>query len=125
MNILLLLRYTCLGASSGLRKLQSQRIRRLLYGMRSGRWALLIAPRVGTLNCIDPSLGALGVAQRKLAHMSNAIFVNARVSDAFLPFESHSFGYYLSVLHNIRDTATVIHDFSPPLPWKSVSPRTK
>lgn len=79
MNILLLLRYTCLGASSGLRTMQSQRIRRLLYGMRSGRWAILLASRVGTLNCIDPSLGALSVAQRELAHMSNAIFVNASV----------------------------------------------
>lgn len=39
---------------------------------------------------------------------------NTRVSDAFLPFESHGLGYSLGELHNIRDTAAVIHDSAPP-----------
>jgi methylase of polypeptide subunit release factors len=35
-------------------------------GCGSGRWASVVAPRVGTLNCIDASESALAVAQRML-----------------------------------------------------------
>lgn len=79
-------------------------------GCGSGRWAMLVAPKVGTLNCIDPSPEALAVARRKLAHMPKAIFVNAGVSDASLPAESQDFGYSLGVLHHIPDTAAALRD---------------
>jgi len=71
---------------------------------------MLVAPKVGTLNCIDPSPEALSVARRKLAHMPNATFVNAGVSDASLPAESQDFGYSLGVLHHIPDTAAALRD---------------
>ena len=35
-------------------------------GCGSGRWASLVAPRAGVLNCVDPSEQALGVAKRNL-----------------------------------------------------------
>ena len=36
-------------------------------GCGSGRWALGVAPRVGTLHCIDPAEKALEVARRSVA----------------------------------------------------------
>ena len=42
-------------------------------GCGSGRWARLVAPRVGRLHCIDPS-SALEVAQRSLADCDNVSF---------------------------------------------------
>src|SRR6476660_4586678 len=39
-------------------------------GCGSGRWAALVAPRVGHLHCIDPS-AALDVARRNLASRTN------------------------------------------------------
>jgi len=79
-------------------------------GCGSGRWALLVAPKVGMLTCIDPAPAALAVAQRKLSHLNNAVFVNAGVSDAPLPTESQDFGYSLGVLHHIPDTAAALRD---------------
>lgn len=77
-------------------------------GCGSGRWARLVAPRVGTLHCIDPASAALEVARRKLADQPNARFHNVGVSD--LPFEpgSMDFGYSLGVLHHVPDTAAGI-----------------
>lgn len=77
-------------------------------GCGSGRWARLVAPRVGTLHCIDPAAAALEVARRKLADQPNARFHNVGVAD--LPFEpgSMDFGYSLGVLHHVPDTAAGI-----------------
>lgn len=79
-------------------------------GCGSGRWAILVAPKVGTLTCIDPSPEALIVAQRKLSHLSNVRFVNASVSDQALPPESQDFGYSLGVLHHVPDTTSALQD---------------
>ncbi len=73
-------------------------------GCGSGRWALLVAPRVGLLNCIDPSRQALDVARRALANIPNTRFFNASVDAVPLPSESQDFGYSLGVLHHIPDT---------------------
>ena len=54
-------------------------------GCGSGRWALMVAPKVANLACIDPSPEALSVARTKLAHFPNKVFVNAGVSDQPLP----------------------------------------
>src|SRR4051812_25428818 len=48
-------------------------------GCGSGRWARLVAPRVGILNCIDPSGKALAVARRNLADVRNCFFQQATV----------------------------------------------
>lgn len=79
-------------------------------GCGSGRWAVLVAPKVGRLTCIDPAPEALEVARRKLSHLGNADFVNAGVSDALLPAGSQDFGYSLGVLHHIPDTAAALRD---------------
>jgi len=73
-------------------------------GCGSGRWAKLMAPRVGHLHCIDPSL-ALEVARVALASESNVSFHNASVDECPLSIGSQDFGYSLGVLHHVPDTA--------------------
>lgn len=77
-------------------------------GCGSGRWAKLVAPKIGKLSCIDPSIEALSVAKRSLAHLDNIIFLKAGVSDEALPSNSQDFGYSLGVLHHIPDTQTAL-----------------
>lgn len=79
-------------------------------GCGSGRWAVLVANRVGKLNCIDPSPDALEVARRRMAAVQNVSFHNAGVSDAILPQGSQDFGYSLGVLHHIPDTKAAMRD---------------
>src|SRR4051795_6085969 len=43
-------------------------------GCGSGRWARLVAPRVGTLHCVDASVEALGVARETLAAQPHCAF---------------------------------------------------
>jgi SAM-dependent methyltransferase len=73
-------------------------------GCGSGRWAQLVAPRVGTLNCIDPSAAALNVARKNLAAFGNCRFECASVSSPQLANDSQDFGYCLGVLHHVPDT---------------------
>jgi len=72
-------------------------------GCGSGRWAAEVAPRVGTLHCVDPS-DAIDVARRNLAKHRNVVF--HKRTAASLPFEpgSMDFGYTLGVLHHVEDT---------------------
>lgn len=76
-------------------------------GCGSGRWAQLVAPRVGVLHCVDPSQ-ALDVARRNLSGMDNVRFSQASVDS--LPFSDKSldFAYSLGVLHHVPDTAAAI-----------------
>lgn len=76
-------------------------------GCGSGRWARLMAPRVGHLHCIDPS-SALEVARRALAAQENVSFHKASVDDGALPVDSQDFGYSLGVLHHIPDTTAAL-----------------
>jgi SAM-dependent methyltransferase len=76
-------------------------------GCGSGRWAKLLAPRVGHLHCIDPS-AALEVAKRNLAEQHNISFHQAGVDTVALPPASMDFGISLGVLHHIPDTAAAI-----------------
>jgi SAM-dependent methyltransferase len=76
-------------------------------GCGSGRWATLVAPRVGVLHCIDPS-SSLAVAKRNLKEHTNCVFHAAGVNDRTLPSESMDFGYSLGVLHHVPDTAAGI-----------------
>jgi len=72
-------------------------------GCGSGRWAQLVAPRVGHLHCIDPSV-AIDVARRNLAGETNCTFHRASVDAIPLPDNSMDFGYSLGVLHHVPDT---------------------
>lgn len=78
-------------------------------GCGSGRWAKLVAPKVGKLHCIDPS-SAIHVAKRNLVGQPNCVFHQAGVDDAALPENSMDFGYSLGVLHHVPDTLQGIRD---------------
>ncbi|HJQ16818.1 MAG TPA: class I SAM-dependent methyltransferase [Allosphingosinicella sp.] len=73
-------------------------------GCGSGRWARGVAPRVGTLHCIDPSDKALAIAKANLAAHDNVVFHLAGADAMPLPDSSQDFGYSLGVLHHIPDT---------------------
>lgn len=73
-------------------------------GCGSGRWAKMVAPRVGKLYLFDPSPDALAVAKRNLAGADNCEFALAGADNIPLADESCDFGYSLGVLHHIPDT---------------------
>ena len=73
-------------------------------GCGSGRWAKLVAPRVGKLYLFDPSADALAVAKRNLSDADNCEFDLAGADDIPLEDNSCDFGYSLGVLHHIPDT---------------------
>jgi ubiquinone/menaquinone biosynthesis C-methylase UbiE len=77
-------------------------------GCGSGRWAKLVAPRVGHLHLIDPS-EALDVARRNLGGMRNCSFHRAGVGNIPLDDNSCDFGYSLGVLHHVPDTEAGLH----------------
>ncbi|HEY0658490.1 MAG TPA: class I SAM-dependent methyltransferase [Pyrinomonadaceae bacterium] len=72
-------------------------------GCGSGRWAKVVAPRVGELHLIEPS-EALEVAKRNLQNFDNCKFHRASVANIPLNDDSCDFGYSLGVLHHIPDT---------------------
>ena len=72
-------------------------------GCGSGRWAMLVAPRVGHLHCVDPS-SAIDVATRNLNGLSNITLHRASIDELPMPDGSMDFGYSLGVLHHIPDT---------------------
>lgn len=78
-------------------------------GCGSGRWAKIVAERVGVLHCIDPS-SALIVAQNNLTDKINCVYHKAGVGDYILPFNSMDFGYSLGVLHHVPDTQLGINE---------------
>lgn len=78
-------------------------------GCGSGRWAKLMAPRVGHLHCIDPS-SALEVAKAILSSTSNVTFHLASADDRPLLANSQDFGYSLGVLHHVPDTEGALRE---------------
>jgi len=76
-------------------------------GCGSGRWAKLVAPRVGKLHCIDPSV-AIEVARKNLRTLANCEFHQAGVGDIPISDQSMDFGYSLGVLHHIPDTRAAL-----------------
>ena len=72
-------------------------------GCGSGRWAVLVAPKVGKLHCIDPST-ALDIARKNLSTFKNCEFHNATVDKIPLKDNSMDFGYSLGVLHHVPDS---------------------
>lgn len=73
-------------------------------GCGSGRWAKLVAPRVGKLFLFDPASQALAVAKRNLADATNCEFAVATADTMPIEDGSCDFGYSLGVLHHIPDT---------------------
>jgi ubiquinone/menaquinone biosynthesis C-methylase UbiE len=77
-------------------------------GCGSGRWAFLVAPRVGRLHVLDASREALEVAKANLAGQGNVAFHYASVSEIPLADNSLDFAYSLGVLHHVPDTAAAV-----------------
>ena len=78
-------------------------------GCGSGRWAVMVAPQVGRLHCIDPSAKALAVARRTLANENNVEFHLAGADEIPLADGSQDFGYSLGVLHHVPDTQAAMN----------------
>ena len=67
-------------------------------GCGSGRWAVEVAPRVGTLHCIDPAAKALAVARRRLGDRAHVRFHEASSVDSILlPDSSQDLGFSLGL----------------------------
>jgi SAM-dependent methyltransferase len=62
-------------------------------GCGSGRWSVLVAPRVGHLHLLDASPEALAVARKNLSRISNTTFHLASVGDIPLPDGSLDFAF--------------------------------
>lgn len=77
-------------------------------GCGSGRWAQVVAPRVGRLHCVDPASAALDVARQRLKNVSNCELHLGGVGDLPVPDGSLDFAYSLGVLHHVPDTAAAI-----------------
>lgn len=77
-------------------------------GCGSGRWAAVVAPRVGHLHVVDASDRALQVARTNLAFLGNVSFHHASVDALPFPDRSLDFAYSLGVLHHVPDTKAAI-----------------
>jgi ubiquinone/menaquinone biosynthesis C-methylase UbiE len=84
-------------------------------GCGSGRWSVLVAPRVGHLHLLDASSDALAVAGSNLSQASNTTFHLASVGDIPLPDGSLDFAFSLGVLHHVPDTLSAIKEIASKL----------
>jgi SAM-dependent methyltransferase len=77
-------------------------------GCGSGRWSVLVAPKVGHLHLLDASADALAVARQNLTDASNVSFHHASVSNIPVDDNSLDFAFSLGVLHHVPDTMAAI-----------------
>lgn len=84
-------------------------------GCGSGRWSMLVAPRVARLHVLDASEEAIAVAKKNLSGASNVIFHAANVEEIPLPPGSVDFAFSLSVLHHVPDTENAIRSIASKL----------
>jgi SAM-dependent methyltransferase len=77
-------------------------------GCGSGRWSVMVAPKVGHLHLLDASADALAVARKNLAGAANVSFHLASVGGIPLGDGSLDFSFSLGVLHHVPDTEAAI-----------------
>jgi ubiquinone/menaquinone biosynthesis C-methylase UbiE len=77
-------------------------------GCGTGRWSLLLAPRVQHLHLLDPSAEALNVAKQNLSSVQNVTYHRHSVANIPLPQKSLDFAFSLGVLHHVPDTQAAI-----------------
>ena len=78
-------------------------------GCGTGRWAQFVAPKVKTLNCIEPS-DAINVAKKNLINNKNVVFFRETTENCSVNPASQDFGYCLGVLHHIPNTQKALKD---------------
>jgi SAM-dependent methyltransferase len=84
-------------------------------GCGSGRWAMLVAPRVRELHLIDASATALEVARAALGDATNVEFHHASVDAMPLDDDTLDFAYSLGVLHHVPDTDAALRSIAAKL----------
>jgi ubiquinone/menaquinone biosynthesis C-methylase UbiE len=84
-------------------------------GCGSGRWSMMVVPRVGHLHVLDASAEALAVAERNLAFTKNVTFHHASVGEIPLEDASIDFAFSLGVLHHVPDTMAAIKNIAAKL----------
>jgi SAM-dependent methyltransferase len=77
-------------------------------GCGSGRWSVMVAPKVGHLHLLDASADALAVARANLTDATNVSFHLASVGNIPLDDDSLDFAFSLGVLHHVPDTMAAI-----------------
>ena len=77
-------------------------------GCGSGRWSLMVAPRVAHLHLLDVSAEAMAIARDNLKGAKNVKFHVKSVSEIPLPTQSLDFAFSLGVLHHVPDTQGAI-----------------
>ena len=77
-------------------------------GCGTGRWSMLVAPRVQHLHLLDPSAEAMTIARENLRGMNNVSYHLQSVAAIPLPPKSLDFAFSLGVLHHVPDTETAI-----------------
>jgi ubiquinone/menaquinone biosynthesis C-methylase UbiE len=77
-------------------------------GCGTGRWSVLVAPRVEHLHLLDPSAEALSVAKENLHGINNVSYHLESVAAIPLPPKSLDFAFSLGVLHHVPDTEAAI-----------------
>jgi ubiquinone/menaquinone biosynthesis C-methylase UbiE len=77
-------------------------------GCGTGRWSVLVAPRVQHLHLLDASAQALSVAKQNLRNVNNVSFHLDSVASIPLPPKSLDFAFSLGVLHHVPDTEAAI-----------------
>jgi ubiquinone/menaquinone biosynthesis C-methylase UbiE len=77
-------------------------------GCGTGRWSMLVAPRVGHLHLLDASAEALAVAKQNMRSAENVSYHAASVAAIPLPAQSLDFAYSLGVLHHVPDTQAAL-----------------
>ena len=90
-------------------------------GCGTGRWSMLVAPRVRHLHLLDPSPEALDVAKQNLRGVNNVSYHLNSVAAIPLPPKSLDFAFSLGVLHHVPDTeaaiATIADKLKPDAPF--------
>jgi 2-polyprenyl-3-methyl-5-hydroxy-6-metoxy-1,4-benzoquinol methylase len=76
-------------------------------GCGTGRWAKIMASRVGHLHCVEPS-SAIDAAKGALQDFNNVSFHKTSLQDCPLTINSQDFGYSLGVLHHMPDTEAAL-----------------
>ena len=77
-------------------------------GCGTGRWSMMVAPRVAHLHLLDVSPEALAVARENLKGAQNVSFHANSVAEIPLPAHSLDFAFSLGVLHHVPDTQKAI-----------------